>query len=266
MRQLDRIKLAISTARPRSSISLYAGLTFGFWLNGVPALVALGQALPMLVICLAGFTINDIFDQETDRINHPDRALAQYPALSGPATTIYALLFVLAIVLILWQQDPLMKSVWALSFLLISNYNFLKKHLPAAKNLYMVLCTCVVVSTIDLSNDGNTVDLANYLPIGLSVFARELACDIHDIDGDGPTIAKLLGAWQSYCFVFILYFASLTLMLSWAITPIQVQFASLGVLCLLGYGFALWRPENLEKSQAALTGILVATPVALLVS
>ena len=123
---LTSIKNAVKTTRPFRSLLLFVVVIVGYVVVGFDWVDALVGALPMLSISLAGFCINDIFDQEQDRINHPDRALAKYPALTGSATTIYVCLFVASVILISMLDSPTERFAWAAFFILLSNYNFFK--------------------------------------------------------------------------------------------------------------------------------------------
>jgi len=65
----------------RYSNALMAGLTtfLGFWLSDSSLSRSSVLLLIVATICSTGFgnTINDIFDIDSDRINHPDRPLPQ---------------------------------------------------------------------------------------------------------------------------------------------------------------------------------------------
>jgi|GEM_PF-3993067 len=184
----------------------------GFLYVQIPLPSAAFQALPMLLITAAGFCINDIFDQEEDRINHPERALSEFPALSGLVTTTYIILFAGSILAIAVQSQPLHKFLWSLLFIALSNYSFIKRNFPYLKNFYIALSSALPLAIIDFASDEQFSAVGLYSPLVLAVFARELACDIPDITGDGATIASQLGRKTSSCLLVACYTASVGLL------------------------------------------------------
>ena len=193
MSPLENFSTAMKTTRPFRSIGFYSAVFLGFILAGMSLGDAFVSALPMYPICMAGFSINDIYDQESDRINHPERALAQYPALTKSVTVIYSCLFVVSIVLIALQQDGRVQALWAVFFLLLSNYAFIKSSLSLIKNVYIAFAGCLVLLLIDYSVDRQISTVLEYIPFCMAIMAREFMGDVEDIDGDRNSIARKFG-------------------------------------------------------------------------
>ncbi|GLQ29317.1 hypothetical protein GCM10007927_41210 [Sulfitobacter pacificus] len=97
-------------------------------------------------------------------------------------------------------------------FIALSNYSFIKRNFPSLKNVYIALSSTLPLAIIDFSSDGLFSSPWLFAPLALAVFARELACDIPDINGDDATIAVRLGERMSSKSVFACYSVSLSLL------------------------------------------------------
>lgn len=260
------IKNAVKTTRPSRSLLLFIVVIVGYVVVGFDWRDALVGALPMLSISLAGFCINDIFDQELDRINHPDRTLAKYPALTSSATTIYVCLFVTSVLLISIQDSHTERFIWAIFFILLSNYNFFKRSFPIAKNAYVAIAACLPVSVLDLAHDERILSTLLYGPIFVAVFARELACDIPDIEGDTGTLAKKLSRKYSFQFVVFLYLMALALTFLLSTTNLATAASLVGLGALGLYLLARMVLGWPEKSLLVFSGTIAISPAFLIVS
>ncbi len=266
MRTNLAVAKVVKTARPLRSVLLFIAVSIGFLVVGVDWQDAIVRALPMLMISLAGFCINDIFDQEQDRINHPERTLAQYPALSKSVTAAYVVLLIASVLAISVQTSPTDKFIWALFFILLSNYSFFKRNIPSLKNAYVASAAALPVAILDLTHDGSLSSSLLYCPFLLSVFARELACDIPDIRGDEATLANWLGTDTSWRLVIGIY--SLALAWTFALASARLHHVSafLGSVALFLYILGSVRFKLTEKSLLIVTGPLVLAPAILLLS
>ena len=263
---LKPAKEVMKTARPLRSSLLFLSLFLGYWLAGFSWVDAACKALPMLLIALAGFCINDIFDQEQDRINHPDRTLAKYPALSKHVTTTYVLLFAGSVFTIALQDSSTDKFLWALFFILLSNYNFFKRSFPACKNVYISLAAALPAALLDSAYDGAFSAPILYCPFILAVFARELACDIPDIEGDGKTLANSFGPERSWYIATSIYVLAIMLTAIQAESLIGVVSALVGAASLALYVCAKVVFGWSEKTLIVFSGPTVVAPVVLLIS
>lgn len=265
MSLFNELTVAISSARPSRSLLLYATIITGFVLCGFKPTEASIRALPVLLIALSGFCINDIIDQESDRINHPERALAEFSSLTPAAMLLYVILFLLSLLCIQIQGDALIKFTWAIVLLLISNYSFLKRALPFAKDAYVGVAACFTLSVIDFSQDQRLSPLVMYAPLFISVFARELACDVADIRGDAATIASRLGQTRSAHLVHCLYFSALILALFLARSTEHVLAAIAGLFALTAYIYAKTEGHK-ENSLYLLSGATMIAPAILVIN
>lgn len=266
MHQLARVKLAFATARPVRSLQLYMIAAFGFVLAGQGWENALIGALPMLSICLAGFCINDIYDQEMDRINHPERVLAKFPALSKLTTTVYVALFIISIIFISLQQDSVTKFLWSIVFILLSNYNFFKRNLPILKNAYIAITACVVASIFGHGGDFQLTNISQYIPLFISVFARELSLDVLDSAGDKGTLALILGPKLSVAVATSLYIAEALLTVLLSSMYNQMIIAGFGLFAVALYILMRIIFGISEESLRPLSGLMVVVPAILIIA
>lgn len=264
MGSIESLLKAAKTTRPTRSTLLFLLISLGFVFLGYGWGDALFRASPILLVSMAGFCINDIFDQEVDRINHPERPLAMFPALARSVTSLYVVLFVASVIVILLQEDLADRFLWAISFILISNYNFFRRAAPLFKNAYVSITACFPLAVLDLAHDGNIAAPTRYLPLVLVIFARELSCDIPDTVGDTDTLAKRMSKRTATATAGCLYFAAAATSYFSANEKLQVITAISIVGVLAGYFVAKLVFRRQEKSLFLLSGamaVLAAIPV-----
>lgn len=266
MRTVFAVAQVLKTTRPLRSVLLALAVSAGFLIVGVEWQEAIFRALPMLLVSLAGFCINDIFDQEQDRINHPERTLAQYPALSRSVTAAYVVLLIASVLAISAQKSPTDKFIWAVFFILLSNYNFFKRNVPGLKNAYVAIAAALPLSILDMARDETLSAWLLYFPFLLSVFARELACDIPDIRGDEGTLASRLGTGRSWGLAVASY--ALALASTFALASVRLHYLSaiMGSIAFSLYVLGTVRFKLTEKSLLVVTGPLVLAPAVLLLN
>lgn len=222
--------------------------------------------MPMFFIAMSGFCINDILDQEQDRINHPDRTLVKYPALSKSVVTTYVVLFIGSIITIALQQSPIDKFIWSIFFVVLSNYSFFKRTFPIIKNIYIAIAAIFPVSILDLAHDEDISSPYLYIPFVLSIFARELAHDISDIDGDGQTLASMLGPTRSWYFVVFIYTLVIISVYVLGKSNIDTISAFVGAIGLVLYVLTMRQFNFPEHSLIIISGSIVVVPAVLLIN
>lgn len=266
MRTGADIQKAFSTARPTRALLLFGGVFLGFLYVNTPPVQAAYHAIPMLLISAAGFCINDIFDQEQDRINHPNRALSEYPALSRLVTSTYVVLFIGSVLMIAIQELALHKFLWALFFIALSNYSFVKRNFPSLKNVYIAFSSTIPLAIIDFASDGEFNSPLLYGPLALAVFARELACDIPDINGDDATIAVRLGERASARLVFVCYAVSLTILTILSSGERDLIVSSIAWALLVLYIFSKIKCQWSERRLIIFSAPLLICPAVLVLN
>ena len=171
-------------------------------------------------LCVASFmgawnAFNDIFDAETDAINHPDRPLPSGDLTEYQAKAIARFCFLLSIVSLLaamfatsrWTDDleawlPSI-GIWFLAFLLMFHYemvvpeSFGLKHKGLPGNLAVSLLVGVVIVFGAAAIGGVLTPLAWMVAAVATLVnaAREIIKDIEDEEGDADreTLTKRVG-------------------------------------------------------------------------
>jgi 4-hydroxybenzoate polyprenyltransferase len=161
--------------------------------SGQEALYAFTRALPPALICMCGFIINNLYDLERDKQNHPGRPLPGGRITPLSACVIYFLL--LAIVLAQVRLYATERNIFLYLFLLLSaiNYNVVIQYVPYSKNLYVA--AVAAASIFLLATLTGAPDVRLYVA-GAAFFyflGKEMLMDILDAKGDGLTFAKLVG-------------------------------------------------------------------------
>jgi 4-hydroxybenzoate polyprenyltransferase len=219
----------------------------------------------MLTISLAGFCINDIFDQEMDRINHPGRALASYPALSSSVLSLYVVLFLVTLCLILLQDSSSDRFIWAISFILLSNYSAFKRYSPSLKNAYMAATACVVFSILDGASEHPLPIIIRYGPLFVANFAREVLLDIPDRRGDKNTLVSRLRPKRSLYLALSLCCVSLCVTMYFSTTMLELTMVIVGFLSLFCYVVARLKVGLKGQALRPLAGIMATVPAILII-
>ncbi|HKZ48512.1 MAG TPA: UbiA family prenyltransferase [Thermoplasmata archaeon] len=179
----------------------------------IGAVVAVGpSALPTLAVPLAlaaaaaaaftaaGNALNDSFDAETDRVNHPDRPIPRGLLTPRGALGVAAALFTLAVILsvfVTWES----LLVVLLNLAFMASYEVALKARGASGNVliaYLVGSLFLFAGTSTYGGDGAALARAGVLALlaALATLGREIAKDIEDVRGDvdRTTLPKALGS------------------------------------------------------------------------
>jgi geranylgeranylglycerol-phosphate geranylgeranyltransferase len=171
----------------RYSNALMAGLTtfLGFWLSDSSLSRSSVLLLIVATICSTGFgnTINDIFDIDSDRINHPDRPLPQ-GNISVRSAWIFSMLLLISALVSSFIVSSLHGWATVLPLLLLTIYALFLKATPIAGNL---LVAALVAYTILYGALGAVGFPRLILPASMAFllnFSREIIKDLQDSKGD----------------------------------------------------------------------------------
>lgn len=142
-------------------------------------------ARPILTASMSGFVLNDIYDVERDRINHPTRPIPSGHLSSSAATILYFALLGGSL-LTIKLYAPMDQLFLYLTFvLLFSNYNFVVEKVLRLKNLFVAVVTIIpvwIVADLIALDSTRFVLMASLL---LYIVGRELLMDVQDMEGDG---------------------------------------------------------------------------------
>jgi geranylgeranylglycerol-phosphate geranylgeranyltransferase len=164
-------------------------------------------------VCGFGNIVNDIRDIESDRINHPRRALPSGLISIEQARTL-AFMFLSVSVLLLIMLNGISRLIVILALILVTIYNLKLKHTVYWGNLLVSL-----LGSFTFLIGGATYGLSAMLsipgPVVPAVFAflmhfgREIAKDIEDRTGDALTGSKTapihIGTGQSLVLIIVVF-------------------------------------------------------------
>ncbi len=209
---------------------------------GVGGVVGVGSAawgdlaLPLVMAAAAaaaftagGNALNDIFDRETDRINHPDRPLASGQLTLGTARAFAASAFVIAAVLAVFINPFALLIVGLNVTLMVSYENWLKAR-GAAGNVaiaYLVGSLFLFAGvSVFRSSAGPLIRTGILAALAfLATLGREITKDIEDMRGDVDrrTLPRQIGASRAGVV------AGLALGLCVALSFLPLYFGVLGI-------------------------------------
>ena len=182
--------------------------------------------LSTILIAAAGYVINDIFDQETDNINKPDKVIIGKSISENNAYNIYAVLNITGVCIGFYLSNVIMKPSFATVFILIAAtlyiYATSLKQMVLIGNVIIALVlsmSVLIIGVFDIypaTSTTNQATMANLFSIvfDYALFAfminllREIIKDLEDIKGDEQqgmnTLAIFIGVKKTSKLVFAL--------------------------------------------------------------
>jgi geranylgeranylglycerol-phosphate geranylgeranyltransferase len=180
--QFSKLKSIVFIARPTvSAISgLISSLIYFKYTNNFIMSEKLFVVV-FLTTCF-GFSINDYFDIEKDKINHPERILPQ-GFINPKLVVIFCSLLAL---MSLWFSSlisPYVLCINLITLTLLSVYSIINNHFGVIANILTSFCSALalLITKIDLNFD---LVFAASISTFLVILSREIIFDIQDIDGD----------------------------------------------------------------------------------
>lgn len=263
----------VPLARPLNCAMSFVGVLIGgvvavgagAW--GAYAVPLLFAALAASAFTAAGNALNDIYDRETDRVNHPERPIPSGDVRLEDARVFSGLLF-LAAGALGFVASPLCLGLVILNWFIMMGYEVFFKALGASGNVliaYLVgslfLFAGLAVFRGDLGPLQRTAVLA--LLASLTTVGREITKDIEDIAGDVDrrTLPQRIGAKPAGRVAAASLFAGVALsVLPWYAGLLHGSYA---VIVLLADGMfiyaALYSAANPTRSQRVTKyGMIVA--------
>ncbi len=212
--------------------------------------------LSTVLIAAAGYVINDLFDQESDRINKPDKVSIGKCISEKKATTIYLGLNIIAIIIGFYLAIVVDKALLASLFILVAVvlylYSATLQSIMLVGNITVALTlafSVIIIGVFDLypimnsNNHTQTAPLFSIL-IDFAVFAflinflREIVKDIEDVNGDYSqglhTLPIVFGVKRASLAVFFFAFFPLILLIFY----IKEYFLSKNLFLAALYTFA----------------------------
>lgn len=187
--------------------------------------------LSTVLIAAAGYVINNIFDQDTDLDNKPDRIIIGKSISESSAYNIYAVLNISGVAIGFYLSNVIVKPSFAAIFILIAAtlyiYATSLKQMMVLGNIVVALLlafSVIIIGIFDLYpaiDTENQILMANLFSVLLDYalfaflinFIREIVKDLEDIDGDTnqgmKTLAIALGIAKTTKLIFALGLVSI---------------------------------------------------------
>ena len=187
--------------------------------------------LSTVLIAAGGYVINDIFDQDTDSENKPNRMIIGNKISEAAAYNIYVILNIIGVGIGFYLSNVIQKPGFATIFILIASLLYLYatslKQTLLIGNLIvaLLLSFSVVIILYPATYEGNQKQMAVLFSILLDYaifafiinFIREIVKDLEDVNGDYNqgmnTLPIVLGVQRTTRVVFVLSFIPLLILL-----------------------------------------------------
>ncbi len=213
-------------------VSIAAIATAGIDGLGSRALPIGLAALAAGLFTAAGNALNDYFDLETDRVNHPDRPIPSGEISPNQARAFSAVFFGLSLAAAAWV-NLLAIALVAANLLVMVSYEKVFKVRGASGNAliaYLVASLFVFGGVAAYGGDLQALSRAVILGLlaGLATIGREIAKDIEDISGDVDrrTLPRRVGIRPAAAIAAVAFAAGVVL------SVLPYSFAGFGLLYL----------------------------------
>lgn len=207
----------------------------------------------VFLVLMAGNIINDYFDLEIDKINHPSRPLPSGEISKNNARNLAIAFFLIGVIASLFLGDIIQIVIVILAIILLITYEWKAKASGLAGNIIISFLVGLVFVFGSLSIRFSYVVLILALMAALANLAREIVKDVEDIHGDvnRKTLPKKIGSKLSIVAstIFILTAVALSpvpyLYFGWKMSYVAVVAVS-DILFLLA---AFYSFSNQSKGQ-----------------
>ncbi len=179
----------------------------------------LAMAVVFLVL-LGGNILNDYFDADTDKINHPARPIPSGQVSRKSAKYLAVVLFALGLLLSIFTLNPLQFLIAVLAVFLLVTYEWKTKAWGLVGNIIISSLVGLIFVYGSMSIKLTYVVIVLSLMAFLANLAREIVKDVEDVSGDvnRTTLPKKIGKGLSLVAAAILIIIAVTL------TPIPYVF------------------------------------------
>lgn len=187
---MQRFRDTLSLIRVQNCLLAMAGVWVGAWMTWLQGIyfAPLVTGLAVFAVCAAGNVVNDLLDEDIDRVNHPERVIVRGSLSRRFAAALAVGLHVLAFALALVVNLAVTATVLVATVLLFG-YNLYLRRIPVAGNLAVAVLAGLTFIAGGLSVDWVlTWELPG--PLVPAVFAvlfhlvREIIKDARDTEGD----------------------------------------------------------------------------------
>ena len=200
-------------------------------------------AIPIFLIAMCGFIINDINDIERDNINHPDRPLPKKAIRITTAVIAYFFLLAATLISIKLNEEKGATFYYILFLIGFINYSYIVNHFAWLKNFYVAvvggLPLLLAISFTNLSS----VYLFAVASFMFFMLGREILMDTLDVAGDNNTLPLKIGSERAIILGFgAQYLGGLSLV---PLCNTSLKFLLLISVNLITFLFSiLWKNKN----------------------
>ena len=194
---LSAARVFTQLTRFDAALIIYAAVFLPLVSAGHDILYAAIRALPIAVISMCGFTINNLYDIEKDRENHPDRVLPRgeiSPVIGG---VIYFGLLAISLALVRIYADEANAFLYLLLLLSVVNYNVAITYFPYTKNIYVAAVGGISASILLTLTGGFGTHRYVILAVFFYLLGKEMLMDVLDEKADAMTFVKIIGIKRS---------------------------------------------------------------------
>ncbi len=236
---LKTIASLLRLGRVETSALLWGVVFIPVLTNSNQLVLSLKTSLPMLLISMCTFILNDIGDVEKDRINHPDRPIPNGEITLQLATFSYFILILSTITYIYFIIPSNIIFIYFAMMVLCISYNYIVEYFPYVKNFYVAGVMILPLWVVDEVTNGISDFKVITFSIFLTVFGREVIMDVLDEIGDKNTLAKIFGSYVSSITAFLFQLLGI-IMLYYASDNIYKILSVLTILSIYLYNVYCW--------------------------
>lgn len=185
MKSLFKLIRPLNCILASASVLIVAIVLFGLdiGVTGRAFKIIIGMGV-VFFFTAAGNTLNDFFDREIDKINHPERPIPSGDIDPQNALILAAMMFIVSGLLSLLLPLPYVQMIVFLSMALMVSYEIKLKNLGLSGNFVISWLTgSLFVFSGAIFNSWRLPLVLGILAF-LTNFGREIAKDIEDIKGD----------------------------------------------------------------------------------
>ena len=183
-------------------------------ITGMTVGESLAAAVPILLIFMAGYTINNLHDAEKDAVIHPERPLPAGHISIRAAAAIFFTVITLTLLSIKILVPAPAAYLYLLLLVGLMNYNYIVLYFPLLKNA--VMAAIGIIPMLILARfPGPHVSIAVTTALFLFLLGMEMLSDTIDAHGDPYTLVKTIGINRAVSIAFcVKMLADVTLLLA----------------------------------------------------
>jgi geranylgeranylglycerol-phosphate geranylgeranyltransferase len=261
--------MAVSVVVPALKISRLPSCTVAFLTVLLPTYAhthdpgrSLAASVPMFIICMCTFVLNDLNDIDRDRTNHPERPLPSGAISLRATAALFIMTFLGSIITIRLLTDPALHLLYLAILLFSLGYSPIADCLPKVKTFYVAAIILVglilVAKTVKME-----MDIRLLLTAFLFVLGREMLMDAQDAAGDGDTIAKWVAPKNATFLAFGLQALGVFILFSAVNAAREAIAASLIAVLLVAIVWG-WRKEDRRRQLLQLMQVQMLSGIAFL--